>query len=814
MNKEKLQPKSAAFRGAAIASLVVAFVNAGFYGATFQSGIGRFWEFLIGLAVCALGVVLLGLLHTLFVVIGRRLPRWFKGDYIAGYGALFNALPIPSTGAIFGSAMFLFLLHVLWFNTPGAFAFLVGPYLVIIEALLGAAIAFIAAGGFRQTHIAKKILLGLVVAVLVFHNVDIVVWLTSDGSDDHLIKYETFIPSHLQKLDAADPSLPGGYKVRTLFYGSGTDIKRPEYGEGVRIKTEPIDASVILKGYKGFKAKTRTWYWGFDIKKFPLNGRVWYPKGEGPFPLVLIVHGNHNMHHYSDPGYAYLGELLASRGFITVSVDENFFNGGFSGGIPSKKSENAARGWFMLQHVKTWESFNQTQGNVFFNKVDMDNIALIGHSRGGDAVALAAAQNRLPRLTDDANLELGFNFNIKTVIAIAPVDGQYRLSGKPLPLENVNYFSIQGSHDADMNCFHGNRQYRRVRFTDENRWCKATLLIYRANHGQFNTVWGNTDFSPPTGWFLNLKPLLPMEEQLKISNLYISAFLQATLLDKNEYLPMFRNHRTITHWLPKTLYVSRFEDSSFRKVTDFEEDINPLTASLPGCTLLGENLALWSEDRMTFRTGSTQENHVVRLGWKNDTEKNEEEKETKKEKKEKEEVEKETGLARYVIALPGDYAPAQGIGPGSLLVFSIADTGEEPPAPDEEEDNGEDNSKEEAEKKEDKKEDKKDEKEKDPLDLTLELMDSNGVSARLPLSYFSTLHPPLKAKMTKWDMMESAIYQKDVDPILETFEFPLEAFKGVNPEFDPERLHKIIFLFDRSAEGVIYLDEVGFRSKI
>ncbi len=805
MNKEKLRPASAAFRGAAIASLIVAFANAGFYGATFQSGIGTSWEFLIGLAVCAVGVVLLGLLHALFIVIGRCLPRWFKGDYIAGVGALFKTLPIPSTGAIWGSAMFLFLLHTLWFQTPGAFAFLVGPYLVIVEALLGAAIAFIAAGGFRKTHIVKKILLGLAVAVLVFHNVDTVLWLTSDGSDDHLVKYETFIPPHLEKLDAADPSLPGDYKVQTLFYGSGTDSKRPEYGESVQIKTEPIDASVILKGYKGFRAKTRTWYWGFDIKKFPLNGRVWYPKGEGPFPLVLIVHGNHNMHDYSDPGYAYLGELLASQGVIAVSVDENFFNGGFSGGIPSKKSENAARGWFMLQHVKTWQSFNQTEGNPFLNKVDMDNIALIGHSRGGDAVALAAAQNRLPRFTDDANIELGFNFNIKTVIAIAPVDGQYRFSDKPLPLANVNYFSIQGSHDADMNCFHGNRQYRRVRFTDGNPWCKATLLIYRANHGQFNTVWGNTDFSPPAAWFLNLKPLLAMEEQLKISKLYISAFLQATLMDKKEYLPMFRNHRTIAHWLPKTLYVSRYEDSSFRKVTDFEEDINPLTASLTGAALSGENLAVWSEDRMRYRTGGTQENHVVRLGWKNEEGKNEEGKETP------------PGPARYVIDLPVDYARAQGIGPGSLLVFSISDTGETPPDPDEEEDNGEENgeenSEENSEEKEADKEDEKEDEEKDPLDLTLELVDSNGVSSRLPLSYFSTLHPPLKAKMTRWGMMESAIYRKDVDPILETFEFPLQAFKEANPEFDPGKLVKIVFLLDRGAEGVIYLDEIGFRSE-
>ncbi len=62
-------------------------------------------------------------------------------------------------------------------------------------------------------------------------------------------------------------------------------------------------------------------------KALPLNARVWYPGGKGPFPLVLIVHGNHADRDFSDPGYEYLGRLMASRGFIFASVDENFLNG-------------------------------------------------------------------------------------------------------------------------------------------------------------------------------------------------------------------------------------------------------------------------------------------------------------------------------------------------------------------------------------------------------------------------------------------------------------------------------------------------------
>ena len=55
-------------------------------------------------------------------------------------------------------------------------------------------------------------------------------------------------------------------------------------------------------------------YWGFEPNSLPLNARVWFPQDEGLFPLVLIVHGNHEMIEFSDPGYAYLGKLAREPG--------------------------------------------------------------------------------------------------------------------------------------------------------------------------------------------------------------------------------------------------------------------------------------------------------------------------------------------------------------------------------------------------------------------------------------------------------------------------------------------------------------------
>ncbi len=142
------------------------------------------------------------------------------------------------------------------------------------------------------------------------------------------------------------------------------------------------------------------------------------PTERGPFPLVLIVHGNHLAQDFSDPGYEYLGRLVASRGYILASVDENFINSSWTDGLDQK--ETAARGWLLLEHLKLFREWNSAKGNPFEGKVDFDRIALMGHSRGGEAVATAAAFNHLPAFPGDATQRFDYNFNIRALIAIRP----------------------------------------------------------------------------------------------------------------------------------------------------------------------------------------------------------------------------------------------------------------------------------------------------------------------------------------------------------------------------------------------------------
>src|SRR4029079_9617613 len=200
-----------------------------------------------------------------------------------------------------------------------------------------------------------------------------------------------------QLISAPNPGEKSSFAVKTLYYGSGTDKRRAIFKDSVTVKTKTVDASPFVSMEPG-PAKAREKDWGFTTAKFPINGRVWYPEGNGPFPLVLIVHGNHDPLDYSDPGYGYLGELLASRGFILVSVDENFINGGLRG-------ESDGRAWLLLKHLEGWKHWKESSARPFSHKVDTNSIGLMGHSRGGEAVGIAAAFNRLSHYPDDANVK-------------------------------------------------------------------------------------------------------------------------------------------------------------------------------------------------------------------------------------------------------------------------------------------------------------------------------------------------------------------------------------------------------------------------
>jgi dienelactone hydrolase len=596
-----------------------------------------------------------------------------------------------------------------------------------------------------------------------------------------------------QLITAPNPGEKGSFAVKTMYYGSGTDKRRAEFRDSVTIKTKTVDASPFVTMAPEV-AKARDKDWGFGVNKSPINGRVWYPDGAGPFPLVLVVHGNHDPLDYSDPGYGYLGELLASRGFIFVSVDENFINGGLRG-------ESDGRAWLLLKHIEDWKRWNDSAGNPFYHKVDMHNIGIMGHSRGGEAVGIAAAFNRLSHYPDDANVKFNFNFDIKAVFAIAPVDGQYKPAGVPTPIENVNYMVIHGSHDGDVSSFNGLRAFQRIKFTDGKPWFKTAWYVYRANHGQWNTVWGNKDNGPRSGRSLELHSLITPEEQRQFSKVVIGGFMEATLHGKSEYLPMFRDHRVIGAWLPKTMYITRFQESGFKPLATFDEDVDVTTGSVPGVTIRGDSLATWKETALSLRGNATDllNTNAVTLGWNNHIR--------------GDDTTKIGTAASYTISLSDSLSSALVTGRESAVYLSLAPTDAKPGprAPARDTTKKADSTKKDA-KPPAKKPDAKPAKDSTPVDLTVEVTDAAGHVARLPLSKFGVPRRPLEIHLLRRADVEKQRFPTQYEMVLQTYVMPLADFMQVSPSLDPTHLRSIRLVFDRLVAGTVVVDDIGVSS--
>ncbi len=607
-----------------------------------------------------------------------------------------------------------------------------------------------------------------------------------------------------QTITAPNPSLPGAFKVRTMYYGSGTDKQRKEFKDSVTYKTKPVDVSPYAT-IAPAQAADRKKYWGFDLKAAPINGRVWYPDGAGPFPLVLVVHGNHNPEDYSDPGYDYLGKLLASRGFILASLDENWING-------SLRGENDGRAWMMLKHLESWKRFNDSTAGPMSHKVDLTRIALMGHSRGGEAAAVAAAFNTLKYYPDDAKQKFSFNFAIKSVVAIAPVDAQYMPTSQYTPLENVNYLLLHGSHDGDVATAVGMRQYERLRFTDGQPRFKSMFFMYRANHGQWNTVWQNKDNGPRSGRTLDLRTLVPIEDQRTEGKLVISAFLEATLNGKSEYLPMFRDHRTAGHWFPKTMYTTRFQESGYRAVAEYEGDID-LASGAPGVTIDSDSLASWKENVIPFRGRGTddQRTNAAWIGWNNriagpDTL-------------------KMGRPASYTLTLSDSLVKAWKITANGAVYLSIAPTKEKPsPRALPRDTTTRDTSKAavaarakataDSIKKVPKPPKPNLAADTLPIDFTVELVDADGHVARMPLTRYAPVRRPLEVRLYRRAGRDEQRFQNLFEYVPQTFVLPLADFATSTPDFKPERLKSIRLRFDRTFAGTIILDDVGINPAI
>lgn len=691
--------------------------------------------------------------------------------------ALIVGLLFP-IAALMGKMPRLFRFALLWSLALWALALLLGPGALegIWLPLYACAASILLGGGawawLSSRHRAERNRMAAAAAVIGFAALDaLLIYVLLPSDTPRILPPKVWVDAAAQP--KLDPTLdqPGPLNVQTLTYGSGSDLRRPQYAEAVALKTNPIDGSEYLSGWDGTLGWARTQYWGFGPEALPRNARVWYPDGPGPFPLLLIVHGNHSMEVSSEDGYEYLGQFLASHGYILASIDENFLNGSFLdiSGITTTEilGENEARGIMLLEHLKLWREWNAAEGNPFFGKVDLDKIALIGHSRGGEAVSTAALFNRLAQHPDNGRDTFDYGFNIRSVIAIAPVDGQYWPTAASPHLDGVNYFVLQGQHDGDIRFNMGVDVYDRVKLEPGTGLVKASINVALANHGQFNRLWGDADISGIWKHLLNRGTLLPAEEQESIARATIRAFLDMTLKQDPDRRPLFERPFALAPWSPSSPALVQFATAEDQTLANFDEDIDLNTGTSPTTRIATEGLAAWKEERIKNRLAKRTNNAAV-VAW------------TKP-------ADDATPKPSYALSLA---APITGLTGESRLLLDVAPH----PAP-ENLDVEEGISL------------KRDDN--DPMDFTIELSDTNGNIATTTLSAQAPLLPLQEIRHWKRIVRDNMSL---VESAFQTYAIPLNRFTPAGAQIDLSALANVRLRFDKSNSGAVYLDNVGVRN--
>lgn len=572
---------------------------------------------------------------------------------------------------------------------------------------------------------------------------------------------DTYIDDYLHLSTIADDqketwqetdNLNGDHPVAVAEYGSEQKRVKPSKKKDiVFLESTATDLSSYVGGYKGIDALYRKLYLGYDIRHVPLAGRIWYPADGKNCPVLFIIHGNHNFTTQSYLGYAYLGTYLASHGYVVVSVDENACN---SDMFKSLTEENDARAVLLLQNIEKVISYNRDGSNPLYGRIDEQQIAIAGHSRGGEAAAIAAYFNTLSNYPENGRIRFNYHYPIKSVIAIAPSVDQYQPADRSVELSDVNYLLLQGANDQDISVFMGLKQYNNIHFTGEGDYWKSYLYIAKANHGQFNTRWGKYDMPYPFSELLNVENLLSKKQQQKILKIFSKTFLDVTLKGDEKNKSLFYHVQGYQDALPGTVYIQGYSDSSADVICDFEEDLDLTTGTRKGSRVIARHVSEWTEKLSRFSTGNyrfDKDDYSLSLAWNG------------------------TYLASADILFPSYDAK------GRTLSFDIMDM------------------------------DNADVKNENyhAMECTVLLTDAAGRRAEANMRDYCTIYPPLPVRLSK---MQFIFGKNEYKHQFQTVRIPVSKFEKED-DFDAARIVKISFCFDRDQKGSVRLDDIAFTMK-
>lgn len=121
--------------------------------------------------------------------------------------------------------------------------------------------------------------------------------------------------------------------------------------------------------------------YGEDVSQF---GELFLPGGDGPVPVVIVIHGGAWRHRFDLELGTPLAADLAQHGVAAWNIEYRRVGGG--GGWPTTFEDVAAAVDALAGPVQSAAA----------NRLDLSRVVAIGHSSGGHFAAWVAARDRLP----------------------------------------------------------------------------------------------------------------------------------------------------------------------------------------------------------------------------------------------------------------------------------------------------------------------------------------------------------------------------------------------------------------------------------
>lgn len=202
------------------------------------------------------------------------------------------------------------------------------------------------------------------------------------------------------------------------------------------------------------------------VLPYKLRGTITIPKSQGKKPLAIVIHGSHNNEDENvrfDTGFKYLTEYLGENDYVGAALDvQPAYVWSYGDNDDNEKIRAMYKEFINV--LKNDSELSQ--------KIDFENIVLIGHSRGADTIIDIANENE----------------NIKGILSVAPA----RLSTER-KWPDVNTTIVVPEYDGDVAGLDGIPMFDEM-VAEPGRKSEGNLIILeKANHNNFNSNLINND---------------------------------------------------------------------------------------------------------------------------------------------------------------------------------------------------------------------------------------------------------------------------------------------------------------------------------